>query len=251
MAPKRAIVRAPSRSFPRCISAHPLHSTASAKKANEQHRAYCTTLKELGLELLTMKAEDAYPDSCFVEDTVVIHSNKALIARMAAKSRQGEEDTVEPLVSQYLPVRRVSEPGTLEGGDVMHLPDRLISGVSQRTNVEGVFQMSDWLEVQVDAIRDPYIVHLKSHVTYLGGKTMVCRKSYADHPALEGYELLIVDDNEGYSANTLTIGNVVIMPAGFDRTAEMITEAGYEVTRLDVSEFEKCEGALTCLSILF
>jgi dimethylargininase len=94
-------------------------------------------------------------------------------------------------------------------------------------------------------------VHLKSHVTYLGGKTMVCRKSYADHPALEEYELLIVDDNEGYSANTLTIGNVVIMPAGFDRTAEMITEAGYEVTRLDVSEFEKCEGALTCLSILF
>jgi len=198
-----------------------------------------------------MKAEDAYPDSCFVEDTAVVHNNKAIIARMAAKSRQGEEDTVESLLGQYIPVRRISEPGTLEGGDVIHLPDRLISGVSQRTNVEGVFQMSDWLEVQVDAVRDPYIVHLKSHVTYLSGKTIVCRKSYADHPALEGYELLIVDDNEAYAANTLTIGNVVIMPAGFERTAETVSEAGYEVICLDVSEFEKCEGALTCLSILF
>jgi dimethylargininase len=251
MQPKRAIIRPPSGAFPGCISSHPLRDTVSADKAREQHRVYCDTLKQLGLELLLLNEDEGYPDSCFVEDTAVVHNGRALIARMAKSSRQGEENTVEAILGQYLQVRRVTKPGTLEGGDVIHLPNKLITGVSQRTNIDGVFQMRDWLQVGVDAIRDPNIVHLKSHATFLGKKTMICRKAYRDHPALEKYNLIVLDEEDSYAANTLTIGDVVLMPAGFDRAADMVREAGYEVVPVPVGEFEKCEGALTCLSILF
>ncbi len=251
MKPKRAVVRPPSSAFPRCISSHPLRNTIAVEKALKQHQTYCDTLRELGLELIVMNQEEKYPDSCFVEDTAVIHNGKALVARMARPSRQGEEDSVEALLGQYLQVRRVTKPGTLEGGDVIHLPNKLMTGVSQRTNIDGVFQMRDWLEVEVIGIRDPYIVHLKSHATFLGMKTMICRRAYRDHPALEKYNLIVLDDEDSYAANTLTIDEVVLMPAGFDRAASQVREAGYEVLPIDVSEFEKCEGALTCLSILF
>lgn len=251
MRPRRAIVRPPSRAFPSCISSHPLRDTIDVDKAVRQHEAYCNALKELGIELLVMNQEEEYPDSCFVEDTAVVHNGKALIAKMARPSRQGEENTVEALLKQYMRVRRVTKPGTLEGGDVIHLPNKLMTGVSQRTNIDGVFQMRDWLEVEVSAIRDPNIVHLKSHVTFLSKKNMICRNAYRDHPALEKYNLVILEDEDNYAANTLTIGETVLMPAGFGRAATLVREAGYEVMPIEVSEFEKCEGALTCLSILF
>jgi dimethylargininase len=216
-----------------------------------QHAKYCETLSELGLEVIHAARDDVHPDSCFVEDNAVVHGGRALICRMARESRRGEQPGVEAVLRDYMPVKWAAAPATVEGGDVVHLPDRLISGVTQRTNVEGVVQMGGWLRVRVDTVIAPGIVHLKSYLTSLGmGRVIVTRK-YADHPALEGLETLIVPEEEEYAADTLTVGDTVIIPEGNLRTSNMLREAGYEVITLDVSEFEKCEGALTCLSILF
>lgn len=251
MKPRHALVREPGEIYIKCISSHPLRHTVDVSLARRQHAEYCRTLSELGLEVIHLPVDDDHPDSCFVEDDAVIHGGKALICRMAKDSRRGEEDAVETFLRDYMPIRRAVPPATVEGGDVIHLPDRLISGVTERTNLEGVAQMGLWLGVEVDTIVDPGIVHLKSYVTYLGGEMMIATRAYADHPALEEFKVLIVPEEEAYAANTLAIGDTVLMPEGCPRAHATVREAGFDVIPLDVSEFEKCEGALTCLSLLF
>lgn len=251
MMPKHALVREPGARYIKCISSHPLRHTIDVQCARALHAEYCNTLSELGLEVITIPRDDEHPDSCFVEDNAVIHGGRALISRMAKDSRRGEEGAVEEVLREYMEVRRATAPATVEGGDVIHLPDRLISGVTQRTNPEGVAQMGAWLGVAVDTIVDPSIVHLKSYVTYLGDDTMIATRAYANHLVLEGFTVLIVPDDEWYAANTLAIGETVLMSSGRLRAHAMVREAGLEVVPMDVGEFEKCEGALTCLSLLF
>ncbi len=251
MTPKTAITREPGARYTSCISCHPSKDTLNLTRAREQHKMYRKTLSELGLEVILLDRDDEHPDSCFVEDTVVVSGDKALICRFGAEPRRGEEDQVEKLLKDRLKVRRTSPPGTIEGGDVMHLPDRLVSGLTQRTNESGVNQASDWLGVKIDTIRDPQVVHLKSYVTYLGNSTAVCSKRFKDHPALRGLDLLLIPEEEAYAANTLTVGGTVLMSSGRVRSLKIIESAGFDVVSLDTSEFEKCEGALTCLSIIF
>jgi len=248
--PRRALVREPGDRYPGCISSHPLLHTVDVRRARAQHARYCEVLSDLGLEVIRVPRDDLRPDSCFVEDNAVVHGNKALVCRMAKESRRGEEAGVEAVLREHMPVKRAVPPATMEGGDVVHLPDRLISGLSQRTNTAGVAQMKDWLGVPVDTIADPGIVHLKSYVTYLGRRMMISTRKYANHPALRGYRVLVAPEGEEYAADTLAVGDAVIMPAGLLRAHEMVREAGFDVIPLDVSEFEKCEGAVTCLSIL-
>jgi len=251
MMPKHALVREPGARYRGCISSHPLRHTVDVSLARAQHAKYCSTLKELGIEVITIPRDDERPDACFVEDNAVIQGGKALICRMAKESRRGEEDAVEAMLRDYMKVKRATAPATVEGGDVIHLPDRLISGVTERTNHEGVAQMENWLGVSVDTIVDPRIVHLKSYITYLGKKIMIATREYANHPVMKGFRVLVVPNDESYAANTLAIGDTVLMPRGHPRTQAMVREAGFDVLPLDVSEFEKCEGALTCLSLLF
>ena len=251
MMPRRALVREPGERYPGCISSHPLRHTVDVSRARAQHALYCEALSELGLEVIRVPRDDLHPDSCFVEDNAVVQGGRALICRMARESRRGEEGGVEAALREHMLVKRAVAPATVEGGDVIHLPDRLISGVTQRTNLDGVAQMREWLGVPVDTIEDPDIVHIKSYVTYLGRGTMIATGKYAGHPALEGFQVLVAPEGEEYAADTLAVGDAVIMPAGLPRAHEMVRETGFDVIPLDVSEFEKCEGAVTCLSVLF
>jgi dimethylargininase len=248
---KHALVNEPGARYRGCISSHPLRHTIDLARARAQHTQYCKVLAQLGLEVITLPRDDEHPDGCFVEDAAVIHGGKAFIARMAKASRQGEEDAVERVLKEYMPVRRARAPATIEGGDIIHLPDRLISGITQRTTSAAVAQMRQWLGVPVEAIADPSIVHLKSHVTYLGKNTFIATKAYASHPVLKGSHVLTVPNGEDYAANTLSVGEIVMMPASHPKTQAMLTKAGFDVIAMDVSEFAKCEGALTCLSLLF
>ena len=248
---QRALVREPGVQFPRCISSHPLHHTVNVARARAQHAEYVNTLAELGLEVIRLPRDNTYPDSCFVEDTAIIYAGKALITRLAMKSRRGEENSVEEVLQEYLPVQRIVAPGTLEGGDVIRLPTQIISGISQRTNRTGVEQMQAYFQVLVTTIVDPHLIHLKSHVTYLNNNIMLTTPPFRNHPALSDFELLTVPENEHYAANTLTVGDTVIMPTGFPQTQQLVEEAGFDVICLKMSEIAKCEGALTCLSLLF
>jgi dimethylargininase len=251
MEPTKALVREPGNSYPGCISSHPLHKTVDLNKARAQHANYCNIISDLGLEVIRVSREDYYPDSCFVEDNAIVRGDKALICRMAKESRQGEQEGVAEVLKEFVQIKWAEEPATIEGGDVVHLNDRLICGITQRTNFDGVTQLRDWLGVKVDVIKDRKIMHLKSYITSLGNDVVVVTKKFSNHPILEGVERLVIPSGEEYAADTLTIGDTVLMPAGYPRSHEMMRKAGYKVIPMNMSEIEKCDGALTCLSILF
>jgi len=251
MEPRHALVRTPGDSYRNCLSTHPLHSTVSLELAREQHARYCETLSELGLEVIHVPRDDLHPDACFVEDNAVVQGGRALICRMAKESRRGEQPGVAAKLEEFMPVRWAEEPATIEGGDVVHLDDRLICGITQRTNPDGVAQMGEWLGVPVSTIFDPGIMHLKSYVTYLGNGIAITTEKYSRHPALEGLHILIPPEGEEYAADTLAVGDTVLMAEGHDEAHRLVRDAGFEVIPMDVSEIEKCDGALTCLSILF
>ena len=170
---------------------------------------------------------------------------------MAMESRRGEVDSISDVLSQYKTVKKITAPGTIEGGDVIHFDDFLISGVTERTNEYGINQASEWLGIRIDIIEDLGIIHLKSHVTYLGDNTILVNSRFQRHPLLQKFSEIQVPDDEVYAANTLSINNVVLMSSRHPKTIQLVREAGFEVIPLNMSEFEKCEGALTCLSIVF
>jgi len=234
-----------------CISDHPRRATFSLARARRQHEQYVNTLYGLGLEIIRLPPDPDHPDSCFVEDTAVIHNGRAIICRPEPIMRRGEVEAVEDILSQYMPVRRVDAPDTLEGGDVIHLSNRLIVGVSRRSTTGGVEQMRKWLRVPVDIIEDPEMFHLKSHVTAIDDSTIVGTRPKVDNEVFGDVVRIVVPEREAYAANTLTVNGVVLVSAGHDTTARLIREAGYDTIELEMYEFEKCQGALTCLSLLF
>lgn len=247
-----ALVREPGARFPRCISSHPLWHTIDASLARQQWKEYCNTLSELGLEVIHLPRDDDHPDSCFVEDAAIIHEGKALIARLAPETRKGEEIAVEEMLNQLnFKTKRAVPPATIEGGDIIHLPNRILCGVTKRTNMEGATQLASWLGVRVDTYVDPFIVHLKSYATYVGKSRMIAARTFANELALRGFSVLAVPDEESQAANALTIGNTALMPSGCPQAQALVRSAGFDVVPLNVSEFQKCDGALTCLSILF
>lgn len=248
---KRAIVRSISNNYKSCISSHPSHHLLDIDKAKIQHKAYINILKELGLDVIILPQLNEFPDSCFVEDTIVIQNRKAMISRFGAESRRGEESEIEVLIKEYYPVMKIKTPGTLEGGDVIHLENYLISGLSQRTNLEGIHQLEDWMGISVKFIQDQTITHLKSYVTYLNRNYVLTTDNYFNHPLLVNFDKLLIPASEAYAANSLTIDDITIIPKGYPKTKQLLKDNGFEVQTLDITEFERCEGALTCLSILF
>lgn len=245
-----AIVRPPSESFCDCLSSHPLRNDVDIHKAREQHSNYCRVLESLGLEVILLESNDSLPDSCFVEDTAVVRGSRSFITRMAVPTRRGEETAVGEVLSQYSEIGTAEDPGTIEGGDVVHLPTFLLVGLGQRSNREGARQLSEFLKVRIETIEDSRIFHLKSDMTYLGSDTFLTTAYFSHHEALRNFRRLVVPDDEHYAANTLTIGDTVLMSSRHKRTLEMVKKAGFRPLPLDVSEFEKCDGALTCLSII-
>ncbi len=248
---KRAIVRPPGRSYCNCISSHPEHRLLDLDLALEQHRDYANTLSELGLDVIELDPLYELPDACFVEDTVVVHRDRALMTRPNPISRRGEVESIEEVLKDYFEIYRVEEPATLEGGDVIHLKNRLVSGVTQRTSLGGVQKMRDELAVEVDIVEDASIVHLKSYVTHLENNKMVGIARYSKHPSFKEFDFLIIPDDDVYASNTLTINGTVLMPHGYSETVKLLKQSNFDVIQLHTSEFARCEGALTCLSIIF
>lgn len=246
-----AIVRSPGRSYNRCISNHPDVASLNLERAKLQHRAYVNTLHEIGLEIIELPTENDLPDACFIEDTVVIYGDTALITRPKYEIRRKEIDSVAKIVGDYLKIAATTSPATLEGGDVIHVEKGLISGKTKRTNEEGISAMRKELGCQVEVIEDSSIVHLKSYVTYLGNGFFIGTKRYSSESVFDDTEYLVIPEKESYAANTLTINGNVLIPEGYPETKQILSKNGFDIIVLDTKEFAKCEGALTCLSIIF
>lgn len=244
---RRAFVRPPGKSFATAISSS--GASIDVVLAASQHREYCQALAAAGVEVTHLPADERFPDSCFMQDPALVLDGRAIICRLAAPSRQGEEEAVARLLAPIYPLTRIASPGTLEGGDVLVLPDRVLVGLSDRTNSDGVAQLAHAISRPVKGIPVDNLLHLLSGITYLGRQVLLATEALAGLPDLQGHEVLVVPQSEAYACNALAVGDRVVFPAGYPHTAALLRTAGFQVLETPVSEFAKADGGVTCLSL--
>ncbi|HET7470398.1 MAG TPA: arginine deiminase family protein, partial [Gemmatimonadales bacterium] len=224
--------------------------------ARRQHEAYCRTLEGLGLTLTMLPADPTYPDGTFVEDAAVVTSRGAILTRPGAASRAGEVAAVEPVLAGWFPaLGRIIAPGTVDGGDVCEAGEHFFIGISERTNPEGAAQLTAWLEERgftaraLDIRKLPRLLHLKTGLSWLGDRRLLAVAQLVGHRALHGWEVVPVPSGESYAANCVRINQTVLIAAGFPVTGALLGELGYPLAPLDMSEFRKMDGGLSCLSL--
>lgn len=251
---KHAIVRRPGESLMHGITLASL-GKPDYKKALQQHDKYIEALIRCGVEVTILEAEEQYPDSVFVEDTAVLTEKCAVVSIPGASSRRGEEISIkETLKKFYTNIESVTAPGTLEGGDVMRVKDHFYVGLSARTNEEGARQFTDILnkyKYTVSTIKMKKFLHLKTGLAYLENNNLLTAGEFINHPGFETFNRIDIDDLERYAANCIWVNNVVLVPIGFPRTKAAIETLGYKTLEVDVSEFRKLDGGLSCLSLRF
>jgi dimethylargininase len=246
-----AITRAVSPSMEACELTYLEREPIDIARARQQHRAYEACLAELGVQVIALPAEPDYPDAVFVEDTAVVLDEIAIMTRPGAASRRGESETVERALAPYRELRRLREPATLDGGDVMLGGKTLFVGVTGRSNAAGIGQLAAEVEpfgYHVQPVIVQGCLHLKSACSYIGDAVLVYRP-WVDEAAFAGVPLVDVPEESG--ANVLLVGQTVLVPTAAPRTAELMAGMARQVKLLDNSELMKAEGALTCCSLLF
>lgn len=222
--------------------------------ALEQHDAYCRALADLGLDVTVLDPANGYPDGCFVEDTAVVCEQVAVITPLGAPSRQGEQETIEPVLAKFKPVVRIELPATLEGGDVLQVNDTFFVGLSNRTNRAGAEALGAATVdhgYKVVTMECCDTLHFKTDVNYVGNNTLLVSPFFEHAAELARFDRIVVEDDESYARNCLYINDTIIVPAGFPRTLEKVQALGNPVVVLDMSEFRKLDGGLTCLSLRF
>jgi dimethylargininase len=251
----RAVVRPPADTFAGGITSSGM-GPPDLPLALEQHEAYCRTLERLGLSLLRLDPDPSFPDSTFVEDVAVVTPRAAILTRPGAPSRAGEVAATAAALRRWFPgVAGIAAPGTLEGGDVCEAGEHVFIGLSARTNREGAEQLRRWLERQgfgasvIDIRAMPGMLHLKTGLSWLGGRRLLAAGDLASHEGLRGWEILRVPEGEEYAANCIRINDALLVPGGFPRTAALLARPGLQVVTPDVSEFRKMDGGLSCLSL--
>lgn len=249
-----AIVRRPGQSLIKGLSQADL-GQPDYQLALEQHEAYCAALVACGLEIAVLPADEDYPDSVFIEDTALLTPRCAVITRPGAPSRRGETASViEPIRRFYDHIETIQAPGTIEAGDIMMVGNHFYIGLSQRTNPSGAEQMTAILGkygMSASTVGLEHVLHLKTGIVYLENNTMATAGEFVDKPEFSAFRRIHVPDDEAYAANCVWINGRVLVAAGFPQTRRRIESAGYPTIALDMSEFRKLDGGLSCLSLRF
>lgn len=225
-------------------------------RARAQHSGYVEALRRCGIDVAVLPSDPRFPDSPFVEDTAVLLPSAAVLARPGASSRAGETAAISAEIrARFSSVREIEAPGTLDGGDVCDAGRRVFIGVSERTNEAGARQLAAIVEAEgrdaalVDVRSLPGVLHLKSGIAAIGEDRLLAVDALAGHPVFSDFEIVRVPDGEAYAANALRIGETILVAAGFPRVAETLRTLGLPVLPVDVSEFRKMDGGLSCLSL--
>lgn len=248
-----AITRKVSPSITRCELTHLQRQAIDVRVAAQQHGAYERCLAGLGCRVVSLPAEPELPDSVFIEDTAVVLDQLAVVTRPGAASRMAETPGVARVLAEYRPVAAIRPPGTLDGGDVLCVGQRVFVGLSGRSNREGIEQLRALLSPHgygVEALPVTGCLHLKSAVTQVAREVVLLNPEWVDPAAFDRYGRIEVDRSEPYAANALLIGDAVLYPTAFPRTAARLEAAGIRLAPTDVSELAKAEGAVTCCSLI-
>jgi dimethylargininase len=253
----RAIVRKPGENFAGGLTSF-RGEPPDYVKALEQHDAYCRALERCGLRLTFLDPDLRYHDSAFVEDVAVLARRSAILTRPGAPSRQGEVAAIRPAIEQFFStIHEITAPGTLDGGDICEAGNHFFIGISRRTNEAGASQLAAFLAgegftssfVDIRGMRS--ILHLKSGIASIGGGKLVVIEELAGHQQFGGYSILRIAPEETYAANCLRVNDRLLVPAGYPGVERLLRGLGCEVVTLEMSEFRKMDGGLSCLSLRF
>lgn len=248
-----AVTRKVSPRFDECEITHIERAPIDIETARVQHREYVKTLAQLGCQVIELPEEPDLPDSVFVEDTAFILPEVAVITRPGADSRKPETKSIIKALSPHRPLLHVTEPATLDGGDVLTLGRHIFIGQSTRSNEHAIRQVNDMLKrygytATGIALKD--CLHLKSAVTRVDDKTLLINKNWVDASHFDGFDLIEVDASEPYAANCLPVKGHIIYPTAFPKTRRRLEEKGFSVVNIELGELAKAEGAVTCCSLI-
>ena len=250
-----AIVRTPGRSIVEGLSNSITLGLPNYEQAIIQHQSYIDALTKCGLDVLVLEPCEEYPDSTFVEDVALITPNCAIITRPGAPSRRGEVYEIEFVLKQrFNNIEVIEAPGTIEGGDIMMVGDHYFIGLSERTNLEGARQIIQILkkyDMSGSTISLKKVLHLKTGLSYLEKNNLVVCGEFINDSCFEKYNPIEIPENESYAANCIWVNESVIIPLGYPTAKQRIMNAGYTVIETDVSEFQKLDGGLSCLSLRY
>ena len=246
-----AIVRQPGKNFANGITKSTL-GAPSYEKALEQHNAYVEALKKCGLEVTVLEADERFPDGCFVEDTAVVFEEAAITTKPGEIARLGEEEETTNVLSMFKEMESIVLPGNVDGGDIMRVENHFYIGMSHRTNKVGAEQLTAILEkygYTASTIPVESVLHLKTGITYLGNNQYIAVDEFVEK--FSSAKVIKLDKEEEYSANCLLINDYLLIPKGFPKSKKQILDLGYNILEIEMTEFAKMDGGLTCLSLLF
>lgn len=249
-----ALTHAPSPALERGERTYVDRTPIDLAIARRQHEAYCALLRDCGASVTTLDVNSEHPDCVFIEDTAVVLDVVAVLARPGAASRAPEPAGIEPELRKYREVRRIEAPGTLDGGDVVVTGRTILVGASLRTNEDGARALAEHTRefgyrVRRVPLRD--CLHLKSACCALPDGRLLVNPAWLDSSVLDDFALLHIPPTEPFAADFATVGDTILVSASHPRTADQIRALGFPVRAAALSEFEKAEGGVTCLSIIF
>ena len=251
----KAIVRTPGKSLVNGLSDSKHLGTPDYSKAIIQHQQYIEALKSCGLKITVLDPCEEYPDSTFVEDVALITPNCTIMTRPGADSRRGEVTKMtKTLESQFNNLEYIESPGTIEAGDIMMVGDHYYVGLSERTNLQGAEQLIAILVsygLKGSTVRLKEVLHLKTGLSYLENNKLVVCGEFKNDPVFSGFEQIEIPESESYAANCIWVNDNVIIPSGYPITKQKVSATGYNVLEVDVSEFKKLDGGLSCLSLRY
>ncbi len=221
--------------------------------ARRQHASYCRKLEEVGVSVRTLCVNQQYPDCAFIEDVAIVLDEVVIVAAMGTASRSLEPDAVQEELSLFREVRRIETPATIEGGDVLRVDRTLLVGLSSRTSLAGAVELAQIVKrygYRVIPVPVHNCLHLKTACTALPNGQLLVNPMWLDWTNLTEFDRLSIPADEPWAANTLSINERVLLPANHVKTAELISQVGFRIDPIDISEFAKAEGGVTCLSLL-
>jgi dimethylargininase len=254
---RHALVRPPAASFAQGLTSAGL-GPPDLQLALAQHAAYCDALRRCGLEVRILPPDERFPDGTFVEDTAILAERVAIATIPGAASRIGEVASVAACIAGIRnDVQHIVAPGTVDGGDICQVDEHFFIGLSARTNDEGARQLADILRARgygtstIDIRGNRKLLHLKSGIACVGDDRLVLANDFPPAPGFSRYQLIRVAAEEDYAANCVRINEFLLVAAGYPRLAETLRRLKMATLVLDVSEYRKMDGGLSCLSLRF
>ncbi len=243
----RALVRSAPDSLVRCELTCIDRSPLDVAAARREHAGYVGALREAGLDVQVLPADEQHPDCPFVEDVASVIAGRRILLNPGAPSRRGERAAVDAALRPHL---RMPEGYNLDGGDVLQVAGRVFVGRSTRSSPEAIAWLADAIDPPVIPVDVRSVLHLKTGITALDDGTLLWSEGAVDPAPFAAFDLIATPSGESAAANVLRLPDRLLVSAGFPRTLHLLRERGYDARPVAIDEFARAEAGLTCLSVL-